>query len=143
MKVTPNELKGVVDGDMAGKASGITRNAGIRRTRCTIDAATESTTTADTITLGKFAAGDAIRAFEITATTNMAAASISIGTATDPTRFAAAAALPGAGVSQRRVVLPDATGYDPLTEAEELIVTISGAAIPDGKLIIDTEHSKR
>lgn len=143
MKVIPNELKGVVDGDQLGKASGITRNAGVRRSRCTIDTAAESTLVTDTISLGKFAAGDAIRAFEITATANMAAASIAIGTATDPDKFLAAAALPGAGASQRRVVLPTSAGFAPLVEQEELIVTISGATIPNGLLVIDTEHSKR
>ena len=142
-KAIPNELKGVVDGDQLGKGSGIIRNAGVRRSRSTFDATAEATTTSDTLSLGMRKAGDAVRAFEITATTNMSAASVAIGTADDPDKYLAAAALPAAGASQRRVVLPSAAGYDPLTEAEELIVTISGATIPNGLLVIDTEHSMR
>lgn len=138
----PTELAGVVDGDKLGKASGIIFNAGIRRRRCTFTSAGNIAAVADTLTLGKAKSGDAIRAFEITATSNMAAASIAIGTATDPDKYLAAGTLPNA-TSGRRIVLPTAAGYDALEEAEDIIATVSGAAIPAGSLIIDTEYSRR
>lgn len=141
-KAIPNELKGVVDGDQLGKASGIIRNAGIRRDRNTFDTSAESTTTGDTLSLGTLAAGCSPKAFEITASTNMSAASIAIGVAGDTDKYLAAAALPNA-TSARRVVLPGAEGFTPSTEDEELIVTISGATIPNGLLVIDHEYSKR
>ena len=72
----------------------------------------------------------------------MAAASIAIGTADDPDKYLAAGALPNA-TSGRRIVLPTAAGYDALEEAEDIIATVSGAAIPAGSLIIDTEYSRR
>lgn len=141
-KKIPAELSGVVDGDELGKGSGIVRTAGIRRNRSTFTNAGNIAAIADTLSLGKVHAGDAVRAFEITATTNMSAASIAIGTADDPDKFLAAAALPNA-TSGRRIVLPTAAGYDPQTEAEEVIATVSGAAIPAGSLLIDTEFSRR
>lgn len=141
-KAIPNELKGVVDGDQLGKASGIIRSAGIRRDRNTFNATSEATTTSDTLSLGTLRAGCSPKAFEITATTDMSAASIAIGTADDPDKYLAAASLPNA-TSARRVVLPSAEGFTPSTEDEELIVTISAATIPNGLLVIDHEYSQR
>lgn len=142
-EIIPTELSGVIDGDGLGKASGIVFNAGIRRRRCTATSAGNVAAIGDIIRLGRAKSGDALRAFEITATTNMAAASISIGTADDPDKYVAAAALPAAGATQRRIVLPTAAGFAPLTEEEEIIATVSGAAIPAGSLLIDTEYSRR
>jgi len=141
-EVVPTELTGVVNGDEQGKASGIIHNAGIRRRRNTFTSAGNIAASADTLRLGRAKAGDAIRAFEITATSNMSAASISIGTADDPDKYLAAASLPNA-TSGRRIVLPTAAGYAPLTEDEEVIATVSVAAIPAGSLLIDTEFSRR
>lgn len=141
-KRIPAELSGVVDGDKSAKASGILRECGIRRDRNTFTSAGNIAAVSDTLSLGQKKAGNAVRAFEITATANMAAASIAIGTPDDPDKYLAAGALPNA-TTARRVVLPTAAGYDPLTEDEEIIATVSGAAIPAGSLIIDTEYSRR
>lgn len=123
-------------------ASGINRNAAIRSYRNTFDTSSVASTTSDTLSLGVIPEGCRVRAFDIAASVNMSAASIAIGTAADPDKYLAAGALPNA-TSARRQVLPSAAGYDALTAEEELIVTISGATIPDGLLCIDVEAAKR
>jgi hypothetical protein len=141
-EVVPTELAGVVNGDEQSKASGIVYNAGIRRRRTTFTSAGNIGTTSDTLRLGRAKAGDAVRGFALTATTNMSAASLAIGTADDPDQYLAAAALPNA-TTARRIVLPTAEGFAPLTEDEEVIGTISGASIPAGSLLVYTEFSRR
>lgn len=141
-KAIPDELSGVLDGDGQSMGSGIVRNAGIRSARSSWSTAEHSTTTADTLSLGHFHAGDCIRGFDIIASTDMSTASIAIGTADDPDMFSAAAALPAATRQYRRVA-KSAAGFAPLEDRAELIVTISGVAIPAGDLIIDTEFTRR
>ena len=141
-KAIPNELKNVMDGTLQDKASGILRCAGIRNDRNTFNTAAEATTTNDTLSLGKARAGQRTKAFEIEASNNMSAASIAIGTAADPDKYLAAAALPNAATARRKV-LAAAAGFDAITEEEEIIVTISGAAIPDGTLVIEREYTQR
>lgn len=136
------ELQDVEEGTGRNKADGRIRNAGVRSSRSTFNANTTPTTTGDTLSLGTFKKGDAIKAFGIVASTNMAAASIAIGTAADPDKFLAAAALPNA-TNARRMVAAAAAGYDPLETDDELIVTISGATIPNGDLTIYTEFTRR
>lgn len=140
-KAIPNELKGLQEA-VPTPASGIDRNAAIRSFRSTFDTSAEGTTVSDTLSLGTFREGGRVRAFDIACSTNMSAASIAIGTASDPDKYVAAAALPNAS-SQRRVVLPDAAGKDALAEGEELICTISGATIPAGLLTVDAEVAQR
>ncbi|MEC8180165.1 MAG: hypothetical protein VX072_10895 [Pseudomonadota bacterium] len=141
-KAIPNELKNVIDGTMQDKASGILRSAGIRNDRNTFNTAAEATTTGDTLSLGTARAGQRTMAFEIEASSNMSAASIAIGTAADPDKYLAAAALPNATVARRKVLAASA-GFDAITEEEELIVTISGATIPDGTLVIERQYTQR
>lgn len=136
------ELQDVEEGTGRNKADGRIRNAGVRSSRSTFNATTTPTTTGDTLSLGTFKKGDCIKAFGIVASTNMAAASIAIGTAADPDKFLAAAALPNA-TNARRMVAAAAAGYDPLETDDELIVTISGATIPNGDLTIYTEFTRR
>lgn len=142
-KGLPTELSGVLDGLQQSLADGALHDAAIRTKRCTFNATTLSTTTNDTLSLGKYRAGDRIKAFEIdTNGVNMSAASIAIGTAAAPDMFLAAAALPNA-TSARRVVRPGAAGYAPLEEEIEMIITISGATIPNGLLKVETEFTHR
>lgn len=141
-KAIPNELKGVMDGSMQDKASGILRSAGIRNDRNTFNATVEATTTGDTLSLGKARAGQRTMAFEIEASTNMSAASIAIGTADDPDKYLAAAPLPNAATTRRKV-LAAAAGFDAITAEEEIIVTISGATIPNGMLVIERQYTQR
>ena len=139
----PTELSGVLDGQQQGLADGAMHDSAVRTKRCTFNTATTSSTTSDTLSLGKYRAGDRIKAFEIdTNGVNMSAASIAIGIAGTPAMFLAAAALPNA-TSARRVVRPGAAGYAPLEAEVELIVTISGATIPGGLLLIETEFTHR
>ena len=118
-KAIPDELSGVLDGDGQSMGSGIVRNAGIRSARSSWDTSEHGTTLTDT-----------------------SAASIAIGTADDPDMFTAAAALPNATRQYRRVAKA-AAGFAPLEGRVELIATISGATIPNGDLIIDTEFTRR
>jgi len=141
-KAIPDELSGVLDGDGQSMGSGIVRNAGIRSARSSWDTSEHGTTITDTLSLGHFHAGDCIRGFDISASTDMSAASIAIGTADDPDMFTAAAALPNATRQYRRVAKA-AAGFAPLEGRVELIATISGATIPNGDLIIDTEFTRR
>lgn len=141
-KKIPAELTNVVDGTLQDKASGILRDAGLRIDRNTFSTASGATTS-DTFSLGTARAGQRTRAFDIdTNGTNMSAASIAIGTAGDPDKYLAAAALPNA-TSARRRVLAAAAGYDAIEEAEEIIVTISGATIASGTLVIEREYTQR
>lgn len=123
-------------------ASGMNRNAAIRSFRSTFDTSSAPSTVSDTLSLGTFREGGRIRAFDISASVDMSAASIAIGTAADPDKYLPAGALPNA-TSQRRVVLPNAAGIEALADSEELIVTISGATIPSGLLMIDAEVAQR
>ncbi len=141
-KAIPNELKNVVDGTLQDKASGILRDAGIRNDRNTFNTTTEATTSSDTLSLGYARAGQRTLAFEIEASTNMSAASIAIGTAGDPDKYLAAAALPNA-TTARRKVLAAAAGFDAIEAEEEIIVTISAATIPNGTLVIERQYTKR
>lgn len=138
---SPDELTGL-DNTIPSQASGISRNAKIRSFRSSWNIANTPSTTGDTLKLGRFKEGGRIRAFDIACSTNMSAASIAIGTAADPDKYLAAAALPNA-TGARRIVLPNAAGFEALTEAEDLIVTISGATIPNGLLVIDAEVAQR
>lgn len=143
-KSYPAELANVYDGTANKMGRGDVRETIRLSSRNTFNTATQPATTGDTLSLGKLKKGDVPRAFEISASVNMSAASIAIGTAAVPTKYLAAATLPNA-THARRVVLPAAAGFtDGATvEGEELIVTISGATIPAGLLVIDTEFVRR
>lgn len=143
-KQIPTELAGVLSGNEQGKADGRLRHAGLRSDRNTfvIDGTDVTATTSDTLSLGYARAGQCTRAFQINASANMSAASIAIGTAADPDKYLAAAALPNA-TSARRVVPASAEGYDPIDAEEEIIVTISAATIANGTLTIDREYTQR
>lgn len=139
----PNELLDVLEGTERNKADGRVRNAALRIDRNTLNTTSLGTTTSDTLSLGYAKAGQRTMAFDIDANgVNMSAASIAIGTAADPDKYLAAAALPNATSARRRVVA-SAAGYDPIDADEELIVTISGATIPNGTLTIDREFTQR
>lgn len=141
-KSFPQEYEGVLEGTERNKADGRIINAGVRSSRATFDTSAVAATTSDTLSLGMIKRGDAIKAFDIVASTNMSAASIAIGTADDPDKFLAAAALPNAAAA-RRMVAAAAAGYAPQEAEEEVIVTISGATIPSGDLTIYTEFTRR
>lgn len=141
-KAIPDEYTNVLDGNGQAKADGRVINAGLRNSRLSMATASESVTTSDTISLGYLHAGDCLRAVEITASTNMAAASVAIGKAGSPAFFLPAAALPNA-TSQRRKVARASGGFAPLEKETEVIVTISGATIPAGDLTFDLEFTRR
>jgi hypothetical protein len=142
-KTYPTELADVHDGTEQKLASGTKREAHQLSDRNHFDCSTVASETTDTLSLGFIHEGDVVKSFDIISDTNMSAASIAIGTASDPDKYLAAATLPNAGVATR-FVPHAADGFENTpTEREELIVTISGAEIPTGDLVIYTNYTRR
>lgn len=140
-KKFPLELQNVLDGTFQSLANGGVVAAKVFTSRSTFVSASGNHGTSDLLSFGVRKKGQRVLGFILSSAANLSTASLAIGVAGTTGKYKAAAALPNA----TSVFVPCiATALDdaPLTEQEELIGTISGAAIPDGTLIVETVYAQ-
>lgn len=142
-----NLLLGVFDGSVlpAKKADGRRVNAKIRTSREIFDLSLASVAKniGDINTIAMRPAGSAFKGGSITVSATLGAATISIGTAANPTKYMAAQTFTnvdtpvGFGTAAAKAA-------DPLTDTEEVIMTIAAAALPGaGLVVIDFDTTAR
>ena len=139
-------LVGVLSGGMLAKAPGERVNAHLRRHQEVFDLADAAVgkAIADTNVVAVLGPGEVIDHIRVVADVSLTTAQLQFGTATDPVKYGAAKAYGTTAGVPIDWYAPAAMVADALNAKEEVVMTISAAALPNtGKVITDVFTSAR